>query len=74
MRKPREATPVTAAENTAESSLRTTARRYPSLTAAVCAETTNMYAPARTVDVRLPGKGNSNSHGARPVHEKFIDD
>ena len=20
------------------------------------------------VDVRLPGKGNSNSHGARPVH------
>ena len=24
--------------------------------------------PARKVDVRLPGKGNSNSHGARPVH------
>ena len=23
---------------------------------------------ARKVDVRLPGKGNSNSHGARPVH------
>jgi len=22
-----------------------------------------------TVDVRLPGKGNSNSHGARPVHQ-----
>ena len=22
---------------------------------------------ARKVDVRLPGKGNSNSHGARPV-------
>ena len=22
----------------------------------------------RNVDVRLPGKGNSNSHGARPVH------
>ena len=22
----------------------------------------------RKVDVRLPGKGNSNSHGARPVH------
>jgi len=22
----------------------------------------------RRVDVRLPGKGNSNSHGARPVH------
>jgi hypothetical protein len=24
-----------------------------------------------TVDVRLPGKGNSNSHGARPVHLIF---
>ena len=24
--------------------------------------------PDRKVDVRLPGKGNSNSHGARPVH------
>ena len=23
---------------------------------------------ARKVDVRLPGKGNSNSYGARPVH------
>ena len=23
---------------------------------------------ARKVDVRLPGNGNSNSHGARPVH------
>ena len=23
---------------------------------------------AAVVDVRLPGKGNSNSHGARPVH------
>ena len=22
----------------------------------------------RKVDVKLPGKGNSNSHGARPVH------
>ena len=22
----------------------------------------------RKVDVRIPGKGNSNSHGARPVH------
>ena len=25
-------------------------------------------AVARKVDIRLPGKGNSNSHGARPVH------
>jgi len=25
-------------------------------------------AGSRKVDVRLPGKGNSNSHGARPVH------
>ena len=24
--------------------------------------------PVRKVAVRLPGKGNSNSHGARPVH------
>jgi hypothetical protein len=24
---------------------------------------------SKKVDVRLPGKGNSNSHGARPVHE-----
>ena len=23
----------------------------------------------RKVDVRLPGKGNSNSHGARPIHQ-----
>ena len=23
---------------------------------------------SRKVDARLPGKGNSNSHGARPVH------
>ena len=26
------------------------------------------HLPIRKVDVRLPGKGNSNSHGARPVH------
>ena len=24
----------------------------------------------RKVDIRLPGKENSNSHGARPVHQK----
>jgi len=24
----------------------------------------------RKVDIRLPGKGNSNSHGAKPVHQK----
>ena len=24
----------------------------------------------RMVDIRLPGKGDSNSHGARPVHQK----
>ena len=24
---------------------------------------------ARKVDIRLPGKENSNSHGARPVHQ-----
>ena len=27
-----------------------------------------MDALTRKVDVRLPGKENSNSHGARPVH------
>ena len=26
-------------------------------------------AAGRNVDIRLPGKGNSNSHGARPVHQ-----
>ena len=25
--------------------------------------------PTRKVDVRLPEKGNSNSHGTRPVHQ-----
>ena len=27
-------------------------------------------AEPRKVDIRLPGKGDSNSHGARPVHQK----
>ena len=27
----------------------------------------DIVSPARKVDVRLPGKGNSNFHGARPV-------
>ena len=27
-----------------------------------------VHCQERMVDVRLPGKGNSNSHGARPVH------
>ena len=25
-------------------------------------------ASSRKIDIRLPGKGNSNPHGARPVH------
>jgi len=29
---------------------------------------TGLYREPRKVDVRLPGKGKSNSHGARPVH------
>ena len=29
--------------------------------------------PARTVDVRLPEKGNSNSHGARPIITMIVD-
>ena len=28
----------------------------------------------RKVDIRLPGTGNSNSHGARPVHYNHLDD
>ena len=28
-----------------------------------------MTACARKVDIRLPGKGSSNLHGARPVHQ-----
>ena len=32
-------------------------------------ELLNLFAKLpRKVDVRLPGRGNSNSHGARPVH------
>ena len=30
--------------------------------------------PPEKVDRRLPGKGNSNSHGARPVYENYLDD
>ena len=29
---------------------------------------------SRKVDVSLPGKGNSNSHGARPVYQNHVDD
>jgi hypothetical protein len=28
----------------------------------------------RKVDIRPPGKGNSNSHGARPVYRNHLDD
>jgi len=28
-----------------------------------------VVAGSRKVDIGLPGKGNSNSHGARPVHQ-----
>ena len=31
-------------------------------------EAENWWSLSRKVDIRLPGKGNSNSHGARPVH------
>jgi len=31
-------------------------------------------APDRKVDIRLPGKEKSNSHGARPVYESYLDD
>ena len=29
---------------------------------------------ARMVDIGLPGRGNSSSHGARPVHKNHLDD
>jgi len=31
-------------------------------------QNSRVIGPPRKADVRLPGKGNSNSHGARPVH------
>jgi len=33
-----------------------------------CLGKVDVRLPARMVDVRLPGQGNSNPHGARPVH------
>jgi len=35
--------------------------------ATVVTASRNVTGPTRKVDVRLPGKGDSNSHGARPV-------
>ena len=32
------------------------------------------HANLRTVDTRLPGKGDLNSHGAKPVHLNHLDD
>jgi len=29
---------------------------------------------SRKVDIRLPGKGNSNPHGTRPVYSNHLDD
>ena len=34
------------------------------------ARATQFRSQFRKVDIRLPGKGDSNSHGARPVHQK----
>ena len=50
-----------------------TRRRVRSLTASARARkspfsTACVWGAGPQVDVRLPGKGNSNSHGARPVH------
>jgi hypothetical protein len=28
----------------------------------------------RKVDIKLPGKGNSDPHGARPVYKNYFDD
>ena len=35
---------------------------------------TALHRSSRTADIRLPGKGNSNSHGGRAVHKKYLDD
>ena len=36
---------------------------------------TQLKAPeARKVDIRLHGRGNSNPHSAKPVHESHLDD
>jgi hypothetical protein len=32
------------------------------------------FLQSRKLDVKLPGKGNSNSHGTRPVHPNHLDD
>ena len=32
----------------------------------------DLHSVYRKVDIRLHGKGNSNSHGARPVHQKHL--
>ena len=34
-----------------------------------CSSPDLIHLEARKVGIRLPGKGNSNSHGARPVHQ-----
>ena len=36
--------------------------------------TPNVPCTHRKVDISLPGKRNSNSHGARPVHSNHLDD
>ena len=40
----------------------------PELRTVLACQPPQVLTPARKIDVRLPGKGNSNSHGARPVH------
>jgi hypothetical protein len=35
---------------------------------------TQYWTRARKVDFRLPGKESSNSHGARPVYQNYLDD
>ena len=39
-----------------------------------CANSSGVAYRGRKVDIRLPGKGNSNSHGARPVYQNHLED
>jgi len=43
-------------------------------TDAVSPQKCEMERRSRKVDIRLPGKGNSNSRGARPVYYNHFDD
>ena len=51
-----------------------TQRKYVVPTTRVFASVVNVNTCRVKVDIRLPGKGNSNSHDARPVYSNHLDD